>query len=369
MTSTKYSSPTEVKSRFEEVKSKMETAKKDYEIDLMVMFVGAYSAGKSTLINTICEKDHCEVGIKPTTQDLRFIPWNGVQLVDSPGLDAMDQEMHQKRSLEAAGRANVAVLVMHARQALRESERPLLKQMLESKSQVLVVLNFWNSMAEKEKEDCMVYIKSHLQKLLPNTSPLIIPTNANDANDEGVKMIRHLLSNKVQSTAEAQRQKVISAKAAVKQACENAGDTLKDYVQKLEVQHTQRCKEINDKLSALNSIFPEGPPGDLEVVGKTLGGTLGGLGQGVLAGAPFGLIGAMIGAMVGGLGGVIGGGGKVLIEEIEAERKAARLEREIRSLQMQLTKAIGDHDQKVVGIKGDLTELELISNLDSELGK
>ncbi|CAK9107348.1 unnamed protein product [Durusdinium trenchii] len=165
-------------------------------MELLVMFVGSFSAGKSSLINSITGKtDQCRVGIAPTTDDLTYIPWKGISLVDSPGLDAVAKKGHKEKSLEAARRANVAVVVINARHALGESERPILCELLASKPEVLVALNYWNYVEkEKDQEDCLAYVKDVFQSLMPDVSPVIIPLNATNGRDEALNMLLRGLS-------------------------------------------------------------------------------------------------------------------------------------------------------------------------------
>lgn len=127
------------------VQARIRHAKEDYYSDFLVMVIGAFSAGKSTLINSLVKQKVCKVGIQPTTDDisiLKFPNVPGVLLMDSPGVDALGQEGHTKKALEAAQRANMAIVVLNVRQLLRESERPLLRELLLSKSHVLVALNY-----------------------------------------------------------------------------------------------------------------------------------------------------------------------------------------------------------------------------------
>ena len=68
-----------IQENMKRIQSELEVAKADYCRGPMVMFVGAFSAGKSTFINTILgQKDHCKVGVRPTTTDLH-ISFHGVE--------------------------------------------------------------------------------------------------------------------------------------------------------------------------------------------------------------------------------------------------------------------------------------------------
>ena len=157
----------------EKIFAGLEVAEKDYNEKLMVMFVGAFSAGKSTLINSILGEERCDTGPDPTTKGLDFIDWHGVSLVDTPGLDAMHQKEDQQTALEAARRANVAVVVTNANQALRKSELPLLKELLRQQASIVVAVNYWNLMtSEEKKEKSKKYVENMTQQLLPDEDGL-----------------------------------------------------------------------------------------------------------------------------------------------------------------------------------------------------
>ena len=64
----------------------------------------------------------------------RVSSWEGNLLVDSAGLDAMNQPTHKEKALEAARRSNMAVVMLNARQPLRDSEGPILRELVEAKS-------------------------------------------------------------------------------------------------------------------------------------------------------------------------------------------------------------------------------------------
>ena len=56
-----------------------------------IMFYGLYNAGKSTLINAICQKKIAEVGPVPTTAASQAVDWDGYTLLDTPGINAKDE--------------------------------------------------------------------------------------------------------------------------------------------------------------------------------------------------------------------------------------------------------------------------------------
>lgn len=68
-----------------------------------IMFYGLYNAGKSTLINALCRETVAKVGDIPTTASIQGIPYQGYQLIDTPGIDAKQDhtEIARKEILQS----------------------------------------------------------------------------------------------------------------------------------------------------------------------------------------------------------------------------------------------------------------------------
>jgi small GTP-binding protein len=82
---------------------------------IVVAFVGLFSAGKSSLINALCESQRMATGAVPTTAEVAEVALPGtdgrVTLLDTPGIDSTD-DAHQAATEAALYRADVVVLVM-----------------------------------------------------------------------------------------------------------------------------------------------------------------------------------------------------------------------------------------------------------------
>ena len=218
------------------------SAREDFQREPMIMLVGAFSAGKSTLINSVLDRKACATGIEPTTCDLEFLRWEGVLLVDSAGLDAMNQPTHKEKALEAARRSNMAVVVLNARHPLRDSEGPILRELVEAKSQVVVAINYWNHVeAEEEQKQCLSYVEQTLKEWMPAKQVPIIPINAKKLDDAGVTKLRQTLLATAKKT---NRQKDISAKAAIAREVRKMVIELDTFAAAAEEAHQQKCGSL-----------------------------------------------------------------------------------------------------------------------------
>lgn len=203
-----------------EVCQVLHTAKADFDKKPMIMFVGAFSAGKSTLINTLLGQKLCDTGIKPTTSDLHFYNWHGHLLVDSTGLDNWNQPEHKQKALEAARRSNRAVVVISARQPIGEREIPILKQLVESQSKITMAINYWNHVeTEEERSECMTYVQDCLEEIMPGLPVEVIPMDARNGSDPGVQKLSEFLRSTDDS-----HQKKVSANAAMRIAAQRILD-------------------------------------------------------------------------------------------------------------------------------------------------
>ncbi|MFP5393345.1 MAG: GTPase [Gammaproteobacteria bacterium] len=75
---------------------------------LTIAFVGEYSAGKSSLISALTGRRDLAISADIATDACKHYEWNGVQLVDTPGLWT-ERTDHDARTYEAIARADLLV--------------------------------------------------------------------------------------------------------------------------------------------------------------------------------------------------------------------------------------------------------------------
>ncbi|MBR2125070.1 MAG: 50S ribosome-binding GTPase [Acetobacter sp.] len=75
---------------------------------LTIAFIGEYSAGKSTLISALTGRRDLKISADIATDECREYEWNGIRLIDTPGLGTERQD-HDERTYEAIKKADLLV--------------------------------------------------------------------------------------------------------------------------------------------------------------------------------------------------------------------------------------------------------------------
>ena len=78
---------------------------------LTVAFVGQYSAGKSTIISALTGRRDLRIGADITTDKTASYDWNGIKLIDTPGLFT-DHKDHDEITYEAIRQADLLVFCL-----------------------------------------------------------------------------------------------------------------------------------------------------------------------------------------------------------------------------------------------------------------
>ena len=115
-----------------------------------IMFYGLYNAGKSTLINALCQKEIAEVGPVPTTAAIQAVDWDGYTLLDTPGINAKDEHTRI-----AEQEIDVSDLILFVLDNMDGFERKIVYQVivdiLQRQKAVAVVIN-QKDIKDEEKE-------------------------------------------------------------------------------------------------------------------------------------------------------------------------------------------------------------------------
>lgn len=77
-----------------------------------VLFAGQYSAGKSSILKAMTGREDIEVGAGIVTEQAREYDWNGIRLVDTPGVHTEIRPDHDAVTYEAISSADLLVFVV-----------------------------------------------------------------------------------------------------------------------------------------------------------------------------------------------------------------------------------------------------------------
>ena len=77
-----------------------------------LIFAGQYSAGKSSIIKMLTGRDDIVIGAGITTQKVHTYEWNGMEIVDTPGIHTELRPDHDMISYEAIASADMLVFVI-----------------------------------------------------------------------------------------------------------------------------------------------------------------------------------------------------------------------------------------------------------------
>jgi cellulose synthase operon protein C len=107
---------------------------------LRVAVVGEFNAGKSTFINALLGAEVARVGVLPTTATLHRLRWGTIEVVDTPGFNSLDPR-HADLARSVLVEIDIALWLLDATQAFKESERVALEEAQRRTLPFVVVVN------------------------------------------------------------------------------------------------------------------------------------------------------------------------------------------------------------------------------------
>ncbi|GAB3129883.1 GTPase [Novispirillum itersonii] len=111
-----------------------------------VMLYGAYNAGKSTTINMLLGRDEAKVQDRPTTDSIDPFDWNGITLLDTPGLNAPIE--HEECTQNHLAKADLVLLVIRDGDQDAAGVYDRLFTLIKNDRSVFIVLNHTETSAE-----------------------------------------------------------------------------------------------------------------------------------------------------------------------------------------------------------------------------
>jgi small GTP-binding protein len=149
------------------------------ELFLLVV-VGEFNAGKSAVINALAGERLVEEGVTPTTARVTPVRYGDMQIVDTPGTNAVLRE-HEQITTRFVPRADLVLFVTSADRPFTETERAFLEQIAEWGKKVVIVINKIDILAgEKEVGEVRAYVAGNARRWL-GVTPEIFAVSARAA--------------------------------------------------------------------------------------------------------------------------------------------------------------------------------------------
>lgn len=149
------------------------------ELFLLVV-VGEFNAGKSAFINALAGRPLMEEGVTPTTARVTPVRYEDINIVDTPGTNAVIRE-HEQVTVEYVPRADLVLFVTSADRPFTETERAFLERIRDWGKKIVLVINKVDILAgEKELAEVRAYVADNARRLL-GVTPEIFPVSARSA--------------------------------------------------------------------------------------------------------------------------------------------------------------------------------------------
>lgn len=143
------------------------------EKQVKIQLYGAYNAGKSSLINLLLGEKCAAEGDKPVTDRVDSYEWNGICLLDTPGVNA--PIAHEEVTMEALKSSDLIILVIRVGDHDTKDIYERLLELIQNKKQVFILLNYEgldpNSTGEDGTAFMVNYIRQNIQKYAGDNSP------------------------------------------------------------------------------------------------------------------------------------------------------------------------------------------------------
>lgn len=176
----------------------------------LMVFVGPFSSGKSSLINALCgKKELLAIGPVPTTDRISILRYGDelqrmeaggdvqtvfypspllrkVSFVDTPGLESVF-EQHEQITRKFLHRSDVVILTMLATQAMTQRNLDYMQELREYGKKVIIAINQADLLSEAEREQVRDYVLEQSQDKL-KSKPEVWLVSARDgmaARDSG----------------------------------------------------------------------------------------------------------------------------------------------------------------------------------------
>ena len=153
------------------------------ENSVILVLAGQYSAGKSTILKALTGRDEIAVGADITTEQARTYEWNGVSVVDTPGIHTELRPDHDEITYRCIAEADLLVFVVTNElfdSHLAEHFRKLAVER-DKAHEMMLVVNKMQRSAYGNSVETQKVIREDLRKVLVPFTPEGVRTTFIDA--------------------------------------------------------------------------------------------------------------------------------------------------------------------------------------------
>jgi small GTP-binding protein len=150
---------------------------------IRVVFAGQYSAGKSTILRALTGRDDIEVGVGIVTREAHTYEWDGVELIDTPGVHTEIRPDHDEITYRAIADSDLLVFVVTNElfdSHLSEHFRKLAIER-DKGHEMMLVVNKMQRCAKGNTSEMQAVIREDLRRVLAPFSPEDLRTSFIDA--------------------------------------------------------------------------------------------------------------------------------------------------------------------------------------------
>lgn len=140
---------------------------------ITLVFAGQYSAGKSTILKAITERSDIATGAGITTQKDHTYDWNGINVIDTPGVHTKLRPDHDEISYQAISKADLLVFVITNELFDSHIAKHFRKLAIEKDKahEMMLVVNKMRRCAKGNTAEMQNIIREDLRKVLTPFSP------------------------------------------------------------------------------------------------------------------------------------------------------------------------------------------------------
>ena len=155
----------------------------DDKNSVTLVFAGQYSAGKSSIVKVLTGREDIAVGAGITTEETHFYDWNGIKVIDTPGVGTKTRPDHDEIAYSAISKADLLVFVITNELFSSHLAEHFQKLAIEKgrAHEMILVINKMRRCAKGNSPEAQSVIREDIKKILKSHSPEDLRTSFIDA--------------------------------------------------------------------------------------------------------------------------------------------------------------------------------------------